>query len=72
MGPTRLLLIGLLATTGSAVWASDGSERPRQVRDTFLASQEQIHGNASQQTAAAGTGTSPRDAGASATTEEDI
>ncbi|ROL80014.1 hypothetical protein BLX41_10465 [Pseudomonas protegens] len=73
MGPTRLLLIGLLATTSSAVWAADGSERPQQVRETFLASQEQIHGDANQETAAAGgTGTPPRDASAPAAAEEDI
>ncbi|MEN5091870.1 hypothetical protein ABE458_14340 [Pseudomonas protegens] len=72
MGPTRLLLIGLLATTSSAIWAADGSERPQQARQTFLASQEQIHGDANQETAAADTGTPPCDACASAAAEEDI
>lgn len=73
MRPTQLLLIGLLATTSSATWAADGSERPQQVREAFLASQEQIHGEANQETAATGgTGKAPRDASAPTATEEDI
>ncbi|POA82632.1 hypothetical protein SAMN03159355_02051 [Pseudomonas sp. NFPP10] len=73
MRPTQLLLIGLLATTSSATWAADGSERPQQVREAFLASQEQIHGDANQETAAtSSTGKAPRDASAPTTAEEDI
>ncbi|NBF03640.1 hypothetical protein GV819_15205 [Pseudomonas sp. Fl5BN2] len=73
MHPTQLLLIGLLATTSSAVWAADGSERPQQVREAFLASQEQIHGEANQETATTGgTGNSPPDASTPPAAEEDI
>lgn len=73
MHPTQLLLIGLLATTGSATWAADGSERPQQVREDFLASQEQIHGDANQQTASTdGTGKTPRDASSSNAAAQDI
>lgn len=50
MHPSQLLLIGLLATACSAAWAADGSERPQQARDAFLASQEQIHGEPDQPT----------------------
>ncbi|QNH75664.1 hypothetical protein GGD92_25340 [Pseudomonas protegens] len=72
MRPTQLLLIGLLASTSFTTLADDGSERPQQMRDAFLASQEQIHGDANQQTAATGdTGTAPRDA-STAAAEEDI
>ncbi len=55
MHPSQLLLIGLLATACSAAWAADGSERPQQVRDAFLASQEQIHGEPDQPTRAVAT-----------------
>lgn len=72
MRPTQLLLIGLLASTSFTTLADDGSERPQQMRDAFLASQERIHGDANQQTAATGdTGTAPRDA-STAAAEEDI
>lgn len=72
MRPTQLLLIGLLAGTTFTALAADGGERPQQVREVFLASQEQIHGDADQQTAATGdTGTAPRDASTPAA-EEDI
>ncbi|MGZ0782321.1 hypothetical protein ACXM5X_05055 [Pseudomonas saponiphila] len=72
MRPTQLLLIGLLAGTSFTTLADDGSERSQQMRDAFLASQEQIHGDADQQTAAMGdTGTAPRDASTPAA-EEDI
>lgn len=72
MRPTQLLLIGLLAGTTFTALAADGGERPQQVREGFLASQEQIHGDADQQTAATGdTGTAPRDASTPAA-EEDI
>ncbi|MDP9529267.1 hypothetical protein [Pseudomonas protegens] len=70
MRPTQLLLIGLLATTSSATWAADGSERPQQVREAFLASQEQIRGDANQETAS--TGKAPLDASAPTAAEEDI
>ncbi|WP_265532267.1 hypothetical protein [Pseudomonas saponiphila] len=72
MRPTQLLLIGLLAGTTFTALAADGGERPQQVREGFLASQEQIHGDSDQQTAATGdTGTAPRDASTPAA-EEDI
>lgn len=73
MRPTQLLLIGLLATTSSAVWAADGSERPQQLREAFLASQEQIHGDANQETATTGgPGKTPVDASTAPVAKEDI
>ncbi|PUA43697.1 hypothetical protein C5U62_17115 [Pseudomonas protegens] len=73
MRPTQLLLIGLLASTSFTALAADGGERPQQVREGFLASQEQIHGDANQETASTdGTGKAPGDAPSSNAAAQDI
>ncbi|MGC5703575.1 hypothetical protein J4P02_25600 [Pseudomonas sp. NFXW11] len=73
MGPTQVLLIGLLATTSITALAADGSERPQQFRQEFLASQERTHGDANQETAATtGAGNPSRDASTATVAEEDI